>query len=392
MTIRTRPRAGVTGLAALALAATAFTGPAGALDDGDSAAPAHPATQAAIDAAVQAGVPGITSEARDARGTWKYASGVGNRTTGAARGKSDRFRIGALTDSFVATVLLQMEAEKKLSLDDTVAKYLPGVVAGNGNDGSKITVRQLLNHTSGLYDYLAEPAYYEKYILGDGFLQHRYDTVTAQQRLDVAFAHAPDFAPGARHAYSHTNDLLSALIVEKAAGTSYETQVRKRIIEPLALTATSHPGASTTVPQPSGRGYSKIFYSTQPDRIDDVTEFNASQLWGDGDMISSAADLNRFYKALMGGKLLPAQQLAELKATVVNPDVPISSYGLGVEKLDLPCGTTIWYHDGGALGSLTVAAFSEDGRHTLTFNYNGDWDASGLLPILSAEFCATTAG
>jgi D-alanyl-D-alanine carboxypeptidase len=316
---------------------------------------------------------------------------VGDLNTGAPRGKNDRFRVGGLTNTFVATVLLQMAAENKLGLDDTVERHLPGVVSGNGNDGRAITVRQLLNHTSGLFDYLLDVTYYRTYLLGDGFLQHRYDTLTPEQRLRVAFSHAPEFQPGARHSFSHTNDVLAALIVEKVAGTSYENEVRRRIIRPLGLKATSHPGTSSRLPRPSGRGYSRLFFDSQPDRIDDVTEMNGSQLWGDGDLISSTGDLNRFYAALMGGKLLPARQLKELKTTVVNPDFPSASYGLGVERLTLGCGTTLWYHDGGTVGWLTVAAFTEDGRHQLTFNYNSDWEVSGLIPTLNAEFCAPTS-
>ncbi|MER7173063.1 serine hydrolase domain-containing protein [Streptomyces mesophilus] len=391
-----RTKTGASAMAALLLAAATLTGTAhaaqdtpvaGASESGTSdAAPGHPATLSALQAAVQAGVPGAVAEARDRNGTWRTAVGVGNRQTGQARSLNDRFRIGGLTNTFVATVLLQMEAEGRLSLDDTVQRHLPGVVTGGGNDGSRITVRQLLNHTTGLYDYLADPTYYETYTLGDGFLQHRYDTLTPQQRLQVAFAHPPSFPAGSRHSFSHTNDLLAALVVE-AVGSTYEEEVRRRVIAPLGLTSTSHPGTGTTLPKPSSRHYSKLFYGTQPDRIDDVTALNGSQNWGDGDMISSAADLNRFYGALMGGKLLPAQQLTELKATVVNPDFPSSSYGLGVERLTMSCGTDIWYHDGGVVGSLTVSAFTEDGRRTLTFNYNGDWEFSQLLATMSAEFC-----
>ncbi|WP_328443623.1 beta-lactamase family protein [Streptomyces sp. NBC_00386] len=391
MTMRNRPRAGVVGLAAVALTATVLTGPARASGDTAAGAAGHQSTQAAIEAAVAAGVPGVSAEARDAAGVWKTAAGVGNRETGAPRGKNDRFRTGSITNTFVATVLLQMEAERKIGLDDPVERYLPGVVSGNGNDGALITVRQLLNHTSGLFDYLADVPYYQTYTMGDSFLQHRYDTLTAQQRLQVAFSHAPLFQPGARHAFSHTNDVLAALIVQKVGGRPYEDEVRQRIIEPLGLTSTSNPGTGSDLPRPSGRGYSKLFYSTQPERIDDVTELNGSQNWGDGDIISSAHDLNLFYRALLGKKLLPAQQLKELKTTVVNPDLPITSYGLGIEKLTMSCGD-IWYHDGGVVGSLTLAAFTEDGRHELTFNYNGDWDASAILPILNAEFCEQTSG
>ncbi|MFC7984959.1 serine hydrolase domain-containing protein [Streptomyces sp. NPDC057336] len=382
MTKRTRPRAGLVALAAVVMTATALTSPAQAARH----AAGHEATRTAIEAAVEAGVPGVTAEARDTDGVWRTAVGVGDLRTGAPRGVRDRFRVGSITNTFVATVLLQMAAERKLSLDDSVEQHLPGVVAGNGNDGRTITVRQLLNHTSGLYDYVSEPAYYRKYLLGDGFLRHRFDTLAPGQRLAVAFSHPPLFRPGARHAFSHTNDLLAALIVEKT-GSSYEDEVRRRIVEPLGLRATSHPGTGTLPPRPSGRGYSKLFFDTLPDRIDDVTAFQGSQVWGDGDIISSARDLNRFYRALMRGKLLPPRQLAELKTTVVNPDLPISSYGLGIERLEMGCGETIWYHDGGTVGSLTFVATTEDGRHQFTFNYNGDWEVSQLLPTLNAEFC-----
>ncbi|MGN5376762.1 serine hydrolase domain-containing protein [Streptomyces lasalocidi] len=379
------------GLAAVAIAATAFTGPArAAARDTAPMTADHQATRAAIDAAVKAGVPGITAEVRDADGTWKYAAGVGDTKTGAPRGENDRFRISSNTDTFVATVLLQMEAEKKLSLDDTVEHYLPGVVTGNGNDGSAITVRQLLNHTSGLYDYLGDKQYVDTYVQGDGFLQHRYDTVTPGQRLKAAFSHAPMFKPGTEHWFSHTNDVLAAMIVEKVGGRSYEDEVRRRIIEPLGLKATSSPGTSTGLPRPSSRAYGKLF-GGQPDRIDDVTEVNGSQNWGDGDIISSADNLNRFYGALLRGNLLPPQQLAEMKTTVDDPAFPGATYGLDIGQLTLGCGTTLWYRDGGMIGWITLTAATEDGRHILTFNYNSDWGAETMISVLNAEYCDTSA-
>ncbi|KIF07460.1 alkaline D-peptidase [Streptomyces sp. RSD-27] len=372
-------------MAAVALMATAFAGPARAAGETPPAA-GHQATQRAIEAAVAAGVPGIAAEGRDGGGVWKTAAGVGDRTTGAPRGKNDRFRIGGMTNTFVATALLQMEAEGKLGLDDTVDHYLPGLVTGNGNDGSAITVRRLLNHTSGLFDFLADPQYAETYLTGDGYLRHRYDTLTPEQRVKVALSHEPPFRPGARHWYSNTNDVLAAMVLEKAAGRPYAEEVRRRIIEPLGLKATSNPGTSTLLPQPSARGYSRLF-AAQPDRIDDVTETNPSQSWGNGDMISSAGDLNRFYEALMSGRLLPPRQLAEMKTTVDNPDFPGASYGLGIERLTLGCGTVLWYHDGGALGWISLSAFTEDARHQLTFNYNANWGAETILPIVNAEYC-----
>ncbi|MER7339098.1 serine hydrolase domain-containing protein [Streptomyces sp. NPDC000075] len=369
--------------------ATAFTGPARAAWEKPRPVAGHQATQRAVDAAVAAGVPGVAAEARDDAGVWKTAAGVADRTTGAARTKNDRFRIGGMTNTFVATVLLQLEAEGRLSLDDTVDRHLPGLVTGNGNDGRAITVRQLLNHTSGLFDYLADPQYAQTYLTGDGYLAHRLDTVTAEQRVKTALAHEPPFRPGARHWYSNTNDVLAALVLEKVTGTPYAYEVRKRVIEPLELKATSHPGTAVGLPQPSGRGYSRLF-AAQPDRIDDVTEANPSQSWGNADLISSTADLNRFYAALMGGRLLPPKQLAEMKTTVDNPDWPGASYGLGVERLTLGCGTDLWYHDGGAVGWISLAAFTEDARHQLTFSYNANWGAETILPLVNAEFCPQT--
>lgn len=386
-----KARGGVVGLAVMAMVATVFTGSARAsADEADRSGGRHQETRRAIDAAVLAGVPGVTAQARDGRGVWRSASGVGDLRTGAPRGRDDRFRIGNVTDTFVATVLLQLEAEGRLGLDDTVERHLPGVVRGNGNDGRAITVRQLLNHTSGLFDYALDPEYGATYLAGDGFLRHRYDTLTPEMRVRVALSHQAPFGPGVRHSFSNTNDVLAALIVERVAGRRYEDEVHDRIIEPLGLGATSNPGNRVRLPRPSSRGYAKLF-AAQPDRVDDVTETNGSQAWGNGDMISDADDLNRFYAALIRGRLLPPRQLAELKTTVDNPDFPGASYGLGIERFTLGCGVTLWYHDGGAPGSITMVALTEDGGHQLAFNYNGGWAAETILPIVNAEFCPTPA-
>ncbi|MFB8398304.1 serine hydrolase domain-containing protein [Streptomyces yangpuensis] len=429
MTLRTTvttARVALVGLAAAAMAATALTVPAQAAPDpgpdpttgaaqdtsagatrdtsaggtqdtsaggtGDRASgrAGHRATRRAMDAEVEAGIPGITAQARDARGVWKAASGVGDLTTGAPRGTDDRFRIGSITKTFVATVLLQMETEGRLRLDDTVEHHLPGLVKGNGNDGSKITVRRLLNHTSGLFDYLADEEYLTTYMLGDGYLAHRYDTLPPAQHVKVALSHPPLFSPGARFSYSNTNYVLAALIIEKAGGRTYEAEVRDRIIRPLGLKATTNPGNSIRIPRPSSRAYSKLF-EQDPGRIDDVTEMNGSQGWGDGDIISTTGDLNRFYRALMRGELLPPRQLAAMKTTVEIPERPGTAYGLGITRMRTSCGTTLWGHGGGMVGSTSLAVTTEDGGHQLAYNRNGDWSTT-VAPdaVMEAEYCPAT--
>ncbi|MER5961461.1 serine hydrolase domain-containing protein [Streptomyces sp. NPDC002057] len=390
MALRKSVRVGMVGLVVAATGATALAAPVRASSEAVPAAAGHEAVRRVIEAEVRDGIPGITVQVRDRAGVWKSTAGVGDLTTGTARGTNDRFRVGSITKSFVATVLLQMEAEGKLSLDDTVERRLPGLVRGNGNDGRTITVRQLLNHTSGLFDYLADEEYLDTYMRGEGYLKHRYDTLPPEKHVRVALSHEPLFEPGARFSYSNTNYVLAGLIIEKVGGRTYEAEVRHRIIAPLGLKATTNPGDSVRVPRPSSRSYSKLFASA-PDRIDDVTEMNGSQGWADGDIISTTGDLNRFYSALMRGRLLPPKQLRAMKTTVSSPDAPGMAYGLGLMRLGTGCGTTLWGHGGGMVGSTSLAVTTEDGRHQVAYNRNGDWNVGSPVAVLEAAYCPTSA-
>ncbi|MFI6434956.1 serine hydrolase domain-containing protein [Streptomyces sp. NPDC050759] len=358
-----------------ALAGPAFAAPAG----GD-----HGATRRAVQAAVKDGVPGVTLTARDAHGTWTTTAGVGNLRTGAPRSTQDRYRAGSITKTFVATVLLQLEAEGRLSLDETVEKWLPGLVHGNGHDGSGITIRQLLNHTSGVFDYTYDDTFVQTYLMKDGFLKHRYDTKAPQDLVAIAMSHKPEFAPGTSVGYSNTNFVLAGMVIKKVTGRPYGEEIRHRIINPLDLSGTSVPGTRVTVPQPSSRAYSKLA-ETATGPTYDVTEYNPSTTFGDGEMISDSADLNRFYTALLQGRLLPPKQLKEMKTTVKEEGNPDGGYGLGIMDLRLSCGVHVWGHDGGVPGSLSEALTTADGRHSLAFNFNGDWSDSDA--VREAEFC-----
>ncbi|WP_405652669.1 MULTISPECIES: serine hydrolase domain-containing protein [unclassified Streptomyces] len=348
----------------------------------------HRATQQAMDAAVAAGVPGVTGQATDKYGTWKGTSGLGDLRTNTPRGDRDRYRVGSITKTFVATVLLQLEAEGRMSLDDTVDHWLPGVVTGHGHDGRKITVRQLLNHTSGIYNYTEDKDFQQTVFGRDGFLKHRYDTWAPGKLVSVAMAHKPDFAPGTSWNYSNTNYVLAGMVVKKVTGHSYADEIRRRIIGPLHLRATSLPGTTVTVPRPASRAYSK--FPDDPDKKTyDVTELNPTLASSAGEMISDSADLNRFYSALLGGRLLPAAQLAEMKETVPVPTEkgePEVGYGLALMRQKLSCGKEIWGHSGGIHGSGSDAVTTPDGRHTLSFNFNGDWTGDSQA-VMEAEFC-----
>ncbi|KOG32448.1 peptidase [Streptomyces resistomycificus] len=345
----------------------------------------HDATREAIQAAVADGVPGVTATARDSHGPWSATAGVGDLKTQKPRSPHDRYRVGSITKTFVATVLLQLEAEGRLSLDDKVDTWLPGLVRGNGHDGRRITLRQLLNHTSGIFNYTDDETFVRTHFLKEGFFEHRYDRKKPEELVAIAMSHKPDFAPGTSWNYSNTNYTLAALVIESVTDRPYGAAVRDRVIEPLHLRATSVPGTRSTLPRPSSRAYGKLARTTTGPTYD-VTELNPSLAFGSGDMISNSGDLNRFYTALLRGRLLPAEQLKEMKTTVAVDVIPDAGYGLGLIDRELSCGVHVWGHGGGIHGSSSEAVTTADGRHSLALNFNGDWTGDSDA-VIEAEYC-----
>lgn len=344
----------------------------------------HLPTRRAMDAAVAAGAPGVLAEADDADGEWNASSGVADRRSQQPRRAGDRFRIGSITKTFVATVLLQLEAEGRIDVDDSVEKWLPGVVRGNGNDGRRITVRQLLDHTSGLYDYTADPGFRAAHF-GRAFLSHRYDTHTPAELVRIATAHPPLFAPGQGWSYSNTDYVLAGMVIQAVTGHGYAHEIERRILRPLGLHATSLPGTRPYLRGRHGRAYSRLFGAPRGAGVHDVTEFDPSLAGASGEMVSTTGDLIAFLRGLLDGELLPRRQLVEMTATVAS-DEPGARYGLGLREQRLSCGTTVWGHDGGIYGSQSTVFTTRDGRHAAAFNINGDW-AGDTGELLEAEFC-----
>jgi D-alanyl-D-alanine carboxypeptidase len=340
---------------AVTAAAGAVPVAAGAVANPASANPApRPDLQRALDAVVAAGATGALAETRDPLGRWAGVSGVAELDSGRPVPVNGRFRIGSVTKTFVSTVILQLVAERRLSLDDPVERRLPGLVPG----GDKITVRQLLNHTSGLFNYTeAMP------LDGEEFLKIRFRYYSPRQLVAIATAHEPYFPPGTGWHYSNTNYILAGLTIERVTGRPYGAEIQRRILRPLGLRHTSVPGTSTAVPGPHSHGYLQI-----GSRTVDVTRLKPSWAWAAGEMISTNVDLNRFFAALLGGRLLHPAELAAMKATV--PVEPGFGYGLGLYSLDLSCGRTIWGHDGGIHGYVTASMHTADGRRQLTASLN----------------------
>ncbi len=286
--------------------------------------------QRSVDAIERTGTVAVVAQSTGPDGRRYATTGVSDTATGRAARVTDRFRIASSTKAFVSTVMLQLVGEGRVSLDDTVEHWLPGVVDGNGNDGNAITVRQLLNHTAASSTTRGLPGDHD----GGGFRGrplHDVDPAAVGGHRDAA---RPDFAPGTRWEYSNTNYILAGMIVQKATGHTWQQEVTRRIIRPLSLRDTSAPDTSARIPGQHLHGYSD-FGEGGP--VIDVTDFNPSAAGSAGAMISTTGDLTRFFSALLGGKLLRPAQLAEMKTTVraasLDPVWPGARYGLGLMEI-----------------------------------------------------------
>ncbi|MFD6275173.1 serine hydrolase domain-containing protein [Streptomyces sp. NPDC060209] len=341
--------------------------------------------QRVLDQAVrEGGVPGILAQVRDGGTHWFGTAGVADTRTRRARGHEDRFRIGSITKTFTATVVLQLVSEGQLALEDTVERWLPGVLTGNGHDGTSITVRQLLNHTSGVFSHTHDrPAL------------SRQESYTPGELVEIAVSHPADFPAGTGWAYSNTNYVLAGMIIERVTGRLLADEITDRLARPLDLTGTSLPlGADPALPGPHSSHYTKLF-SPDPDAtVHNVTELETSPYWAAGGMISTVSDLNQFFAALLGGRLLRPEQQCEMFTTVPTENwLPGADYGLGVSRLLLPSGTAAWGMGGALFGSWSYVYGTRKGTHMLAVNINADWaegrweDPIGIFTeLLEAEF------
>lgn len=349
----------------------------------------HVAVQLVLDQVVAQGeVPGILAEISDGDTTWFGTAGVANLKTGQKLLSQDELRIGSTTKTFTAMVMLQLAAEGVLTLDDSVEQWLPSVVQGGGHNGAAITIRQLLQHTSGIFNYVLDQNLMSKYV-GRAFLEHRTDVFRPKQLVQIAMTHPPDFAPGTDWEYSNTNYILAGMIIERATGRTFAAEVSRRIARPLALTGTYMP-TDATLHGPHGRLYSKLFLTEPNAKIYDVTEMSPSSAWTAGGMVSTATDLNRFFGALLSGELLPPAQQREMFTGAQTKNwIPNTTYGLGISSIRLSCGVTVWGHGGAITGSWSYVYGTRNGARMVSQHINGDWsDQIGTFTsILQAEFC-----
>ncbi|MET0354009.1 serine hydrolase domain-containing protein [Plantibacter sp. lyk4-40-MEA-4] len=316
---------------------------------GSESDPLQDRMQSLVDAgypAALASVIGPDGEAID------VAAGIGDLATDEPAPVDGEVRIASNTKMFVSTVVLQLVQEGKVALDAPIDTYLPGLITGDGIDGTRISVRQLLQHTAGLPEYADQ-------IAADAFAaQERY--TSPRDMLDIALAKPAVFAPGERWAYSNTNYLVLGLLVEAVTDRALPQQIDERIVKPLDLEHTYFPAPGER--ELRGEHPHGYHAKTVGDLLD-ITALDSSFAWSAGAMVSTPHELNVFMQALLDGELLNEESLAEMQTTVPAGDElwPEATYGLGLQSYPLSCGGVAWGHGGDIPGTQTRNAVGPDG-------------------------------
>jgi D-alanyl-D-alanine carboxypeptidase len=298
-------------------------------------------------------------------GTWTGAAGLGEIATDTAMRPDDKFRAGSLTKPFISVITLQLVEEGLLSLDDTLPEVLPESVTGKFPNTDRITVRMLLNHTSGLPDFmdLAGPEILAVVLGGPGVEPNPDKVWTEEEFLDFAAAQEPFFAPGQAQGYSNTNYLLLGMIIDEATGRTWRQEFRERIIEKLDLEDTLLPEVDDrTIPGDYAHGYDDFGTGV----VMDATEMaNASLVGAAGglSLITTPGDLARFMDAVLAGELFQQDETLDEMLTWVdwpdgNPLSPyVASYGLGLIKADFGSGIEGIGHNGNTNGGYHAFVF-----------------------------------
>ncbi|MGV9456147.1 serine hydrolase domain-containing protein [Streptomyces sp. NPDC003635] len=350
------------------------------------AAPQEPAPDLAglrgvLRTAMDHGAPGATARVDDHGIVLRTSAGVADRKTGRALTTTDRFRIGSVTKTFSAVVLLQLVDEKRLQLDASVNRYLPGLLPDD-----RITVRHVLSHRSGLYDYTNDM--FARTV--PGFEAVRSKVFTYRQLMDRSLRKPRTTAPGGAYTYSNTNFVVAGMLIEKLTGNAVATEYQHRIIEPLQLTDTFYVHPGTRIPGRYARGY--LTPDAAGAALVDATEQTVSWAQSAGAVISSARDLNTFLSALLRGELTSAAQLTQMRRWV--PAGSGQAYGLGLRRRDLSCGVSVYGHTGAVQGFYTYAFASKDGGRSLAAFANTSNNGkvhTTMLGALESAFCGKQA-
>ncbi len=274
----------------------------------------------------------------------------------------------------MATAVLRLAGAQRLALDDTLERWLPGTLAG----GDRITLHHLLQRTSGVANYTNTRAFRTLYGGAAAVDALRYRSWTPAELVGFVTSEPLMFDPGTAWTYSNTNYVLLALVIERVTGRTYRDEIARGILRPLDLRGTALP-ADPVIAGPHPHGY----LPAEPPL--DITVFNPSVASACGDLVSTAADLNRFYRALLSGRLLPPAESAAMRTTRDDTG-HYYGYGLGLMSRRLADGTRLWGHKGDIFGYWAASWSTGDGSRQLSVAVTpgGDTDPDDHLDGLLA--------
>ncbi|GIG70575.1 serine hydrolase domain-containing protein [Phytomonospora endophytica] len=332
------------------------------------------ALDAALEAVHRAGMPGLFAEVRDGDQVWRGAAGVADLATGRPVTPDMRHRVGSLSKAFTAAAVLRQVEAGRLTLDTPVGHYLPELVPGAR--GAAITVRMLIGHTSGLAEYLpyAYPTLKALPVVADtgpeSLDDNRHTRFDPVELISLGVAAPPVGTPGkAPGVYSNTNYLLLCRLLELVTGETAEDHITRDVIDRAGLLDTELP-TGAHIHGPHSHHYESWFGMIDPPR--DFSVFDMSWVGPSASLISTVADLNRFFALLLDGEIVTPASLAEMRRTgpVIAFDGTTIDYGLGLHRKDVPGHGTFWGHDGSAWGSGAISMRSADGDRQMSLAVN----------------------
>lgn len=329
--------------------------------------------QAAMERLHQSGMPGVIVDVDcvdDAHSRWRGAAGLADLDRGIPMEVDLHHRVGSIAKTFTAVALLRLVETGQVDLDAAIGRYLPDLVTGARGDA--ITVRMLAQHTSGLAEYL--PIIYSSlrsfpdlsrtspHSLEEHRLTHFDRRCLIRTGTEARETGRPGSLPGA---YSNTNYLLLAELIERVTGIAAEEWITKEVIERAQLSGTFFP-TGTRLEVPHARLYESWFTMLDPPR--DLSEFDMSWVGTAASLVSTAEDLQRFFGMLIDGELVRPESLRAMQSTVpvITFERTKIEYGLGLHRQSTPDGTVFWGHDGSVWGGGAITLVRADGRRRLT--------------------------
>lgn len=313
------------------------------------------------------GVPGIMMTVSDEAGVWSGASGKADLASDIDLKPCNITRTGSTVKTMTAVTILLLQEEGKLDLDDKIADYLSAEILNGLANAKVVTIRQLLQHSSGIYNYIADP-HFQTASLNDLIKVWKPNELLSYARKKPA-----DFTPGTDARYSNTGYILLGEIIEVVESKPFYKVFEEKLIQPVSLLSTQF-AAKNPVPEGIIQGYIDLYSNLN---VVNATYYSGWDYFtADGGLISNAYDLNRFLMALFAGNLLSDESLKEMtnwKAPREQDSEGFETYyGLGIFKIMTDYGPA-YLHSGDAIGYFASMVYFPEQKVTISWAVNGNY-------------------